>query len=179
MNKYIQNLRYLLHHKWVVFLECRAEGLLWQGILHDISKFSRAEFKSYADYYFVAREKQQSLPEAVSLRYRYAWLHHVHNNKHHWQYWVVGHTSEALRMPERYLREMCCDWRAMSRGCQRSTRKYYLLKRQHMVLHPETREKIEHNLGIKPTDDSGSVAHSSPMPAGNHQGMVDSHKKVD
>ena len=37
-------------HKAVVYQECRACGITWQGIIHDLSKFSRDEFISSAKY---------------------------------------------------------------------------------------------------------------------------------
>jgi len=49
---YIQYLDYLLRHKWYVTLECFREGLYWQGLTHDLSKFLPSEFIPYANYFY-------------------------------------------------------------------------------------------------------------------------------
>ena len=36
------------NHKKFVYQECRACGIIWQGITHDLSKFSPIEFTSKA-----------------------------------------------------------------------------------------------------------------------------------
>ncbi len=58
--------------------------------------------------------EKKSDPEA----YDRAWLHHLHNNPHHWQYWVMppefnpdgDHDNGCLKMPEEYVLEMIADW---------------------------------------------------------------------
>ena len=36
-------------HKMVVYQECKSCGILWQGITHDLSKFSAIEFFASAN----------------------------------------------------------------------------------------------------------------------------------
>lgn len=48
-----------------------------------------------------------------------ACLHHIHNNPHHWQYWVLINDEPdegevALEMPYECIIEMICDWWAFS-----------------------------------------------------------------
>ena len=43
--KYIKYLRYLIIHKFWVFIYCCQYGLYWRGIIHDLSKFLPSEFK--------------------------------------------------------------------------------------------------------------------------------------
>ena len=46
-----------------------------------------------------------------------AWLHHIHNNPHHWQYWVLLKDDGdigVLDMPTNYIIEMICDWWSFS-----------------------------------------------------------------
>ncbi len=82
---------------------------------HDRSKFE-VEYKPY-DRYFYGDSKD---PE-VRKNFNYAWLHHIHNNPHHWQYWVLieddretGESFKALDMPDNYIFEMICDWWSFS-----------------------------------------------------------------
>lgn len=50
-----------------------------------------------------------------------AWLHHIHNNPHHWEHWIVpgGNDNEKgviLRMPDEYVLEMVADWMGSSKA---------------------------------------------------------------
>ena len=98
--RYWKNLVYILQHKWYVLVECWKEGLYWQGLMHDLSKFAPMEFVAYANRFY--HEKDLS-PEQVlhdEEAFQYAWLHHQHHSKHHWSYWVVSPANhEAVRMP--------------------------------------------------------------------------------
>lgn len=50
--KNIKYLKYLLCHKWYVMIECFREGLIWQGLMHDLSKFLPSEFIPYANFFY-------------------------------------------------------------------------------------------------------------------------------
>lgn len=83
--------------------------------IHDNSKFSIAEFPSYAKHFFGGGS-----PDDFSK----AWLHHIHNNPHHWQHWIYPQgftpkntTVEAggiVFMPQHYALEMIADWMGAS-----------------------------------------------------------------
>lgn len=82
--------------------------------IHDDSKFSIAEFPDYAMHFFGGGN-----PEGFSK----AWLHHIHNNPHHWQHWIYpqGHTPKnttvengVVEMPQIYALEMVADWMGAS-----------------------------------------------------------------
>ena len=78
---------------------------------HDESKYSEEEYIPYM-YYFYSEEQNKWLD-----RFNHAWLHHIHNNPHHWQHWVLYEdegNSFALDMPMHYIIEMICDWWAFS-----------------------------------------------------------------
>ena len=78
-------------------------------IVHDLSKFSRAEWGPYADRFCSGRSGQTDKgddPEA----FQKAWEHHWAHNPHHWEYWC------GREMPETYVREMVADWMGASRG---------------------------------------------------------------
>lgn len=55
MNAHLQYLRYVLVHKWCTLIECYKLGILWRGIIHDLSKFSRAEWGPYVEWFYGER----------------------------------------------------------------------------------------------------------------------------
>ena len=85
-NVYLKHFRTVCKHKWYVFKECAACGLIWQGIIHDLSKFGITEFASSAKYFQGDRSPIEAEKETVG--YSLAWLHHKGHNKHHWEYWT-------------------------------------------------------------------------------------------
>ncbi|MCP4373369.1 MAG: hypothetical protein GY797_35505 [Deltaproteobacteria bacterium] len=149
MKKYVENVMYILQHKWYVFIECWKEGLYWQGIVHDMSKFSLAEFPAYANNFFSSLAEQAETKGEIKKAFSYAWLHHQHHNRHHWNYWVVTqHKKEALPMPEKYILEMVCDWRAMSHKFGDTAQEFFEHHHHRMVLNPETLTRIEQILDV-------------------------------
>ena len=109
-----------LKHKWFVFLASFKVGLpLWMAIVHDLSKFSRAELPHYDRQFFGDKGDPQGFARA--------WLHHQNCNPHHWEYWITrsDHSKGAsqaengcLPMPEIYVREMVADWLGASKAYQ-------------------------------------------------------------
>lgn len=94
-------------------------GLIYYNVsIHDESKRSNAEYGPYDDYFY--GEKTDSVKKAFD----YAWLHHIHNNPHHWQYWVLKEDDsiandhlmcvKCLEIPDVYIIEMICDWWSFS-----------------------------------------------------------------
>lgn len=86
--KYLKYTWTVLRHKWYVFLECCKLGIPLQGVIHDWSKFLPAEFFPYVNYFNGGYERGKHPPE-VQLAFNFAWLHHQHWNKHHWQSYVL------------------------------------------------------------------------------------------
>jgi phage-related protein len=150
-----RNLRYILDHKLNVLVECWIEGLYIQGITHDLSKFSRKEFFSYAKKFFYRGEKTAD----NELKWKYAWLHHQRKNKHHWEYWVVDpNNKQALPMPRKYLIEMVCDWRSFSRKWGRKVKPATLDLTEKIVLHPDTKKELEMIMKRKREEDARNTA---------------------
>ena len=165
MKKYWEYFVYLIRHKWYVFRECRRYGITWLGLTHDLSKFLPREFFPYAKYYY-GRE----LCPPVNDRYIDAWHNHQKTNKHHWHFWTMINGSEkdlgeyrdwetsgrsnkiiVRRMPDKYRKEMLCDWYGAHRAkscCGGSAKYFYLKEAENMILHPETRDWIEKELGV-------------------------------
>lgn len=112
---------------------------------HDISKYSEEEYSAY-DAYFYGSEKTDRVKEEFNK----TWLHHIHHNAHHWQYWclIQDDPSEgivALEMPYRYIVEMICDWWSFSwtKGNLDEIFKWYDEHKNYMKLGKKTRETVE------------------------------------
>lgn len=101
MKYLIKYLGYVIRHKYFVFKECAKQGLYWQGLKHDLSKFMPSELFPYAKYFYVSKSDNKE-------NFELAWLKHIHRNPHHWNYWVLD--GEALPMPKKLVKEMVCDW---------------------------------------------------------------------
>lgn len=113
MNKYWKHFKLVLRHKYYVFMEMRRYGLYWQGLTHDLSKFSPVEFRQ-AKYYSGTMSPISA--EKRVRGYSISWLHHIHHNKHHWEYWYDVTSGKLAPIPERYLTEMVCDIVAASKA---------------------------------------------------------------
>ena len=98
-------------HRRVVFRECRKCGIFWQGLKHDLSKYSPIEFSASAKHFQGNRSPIEA--EKEDTGYSVAWLHHKGHNKHHWEWWTdFGNNGEVIanRIPWKYVVEMVCDW---------------------------------------------------------------------
>ena len=98
-------------HRRMVRHYCLKLGLVWQGLTHDLSKYSPTEFWRGVKYYqgWRSPNDQERLENGVSL----AWLHHKGRNRHHWEYWTdLDMKTKAyapVPMPQKYLAEMVAD----------------------------------------------------------------------
>lgn len=132
--------KYILEHKKNVFIECWKAGLYSHAFTHDLSKFNSAEFFSYAEKFFGGDYAYKY--SEVENSFENAWLHHQRKNKHHWDYWVNS-DGKARPMPEKYVEQMLCDWRGMSRKFGDTAKDYYLKNKDKIKLHSETRKSVE------------------------------------
>ena len=83
---------------------------------HDESKYSIEEYNAYDQYFYGGNRSYKVVQD-----FNYAWLHHIHQNPHHWQYWVlleddpeVGLPYKTLPIPLPYIFEMIADWWSFS-----------------------------------------------------------------
>ena len=148
------------HHKMLVMKGCFQVGLIRQGLLHDLSKYSPTEFIVGCKYYQGNMSPNNAEREAVG--YSSAWLHHKGRHKHHLEYWidygipdkVVSHKGVhkglcGMKMPVNYVVEMYIDRVAASKNYQKekyrddSALAYYMNGRQFHVLHDDTRALLE------------------------------------
>ena len=121
---------FVLYHKYLVFkFGLKVGGIsLWQLLIHDLSKFGRAEFGPY---------RMRSVTGKNTAEYQAAWKHHWSTNPHHWEYWVRD--GKPSPMPEVYVREMLADWHAANRTYDTEPLQEWLdNKWKRMHLHAET-----------------------------------------
>ena len=68
-------------HRILVMQGCFKMGLYWQGLTHDLSKYSPTEFKTGVQYY--QGDKSPNAAEREAKGYSESWLHHKGRNRHH------------------------------------------------------------------------------------------------
>lgn len=91
VSKVFGHLKNILIHKYYVLKECWIMGLYWQGIVHDLSKFSWTEFKESVIYYSDGRSPIINAKDDVGISY--AWQHHKGRNPHHAEYWTDNYAT--------------------------------------------------------------------------------------
>ena len=141
-------------HKWLVFQGCCQVGLYWQGITHDLSKYSPTEFCNGARYYQGIRSPNTA--EREDKGYSEAWIHHKGRNRHHFEYWTdlnrETRTYTAVPMPRKYLVEMVMDRRAACMTYQGddyrndSAVKYLERSLEKDMMHPQTVRELRYIL---------------------------------
>jgi Family of unknown function (DUF5662) len=148
MKKHLRYRWYVLRHKWYVFRECAKRGIWLQGLIHDWSKFLPEEWGPYAEFFYGSK----IIDSKAAAAFNVAWLHHQHRSPHHWQHWVLREddgSTIALEMPRRFAVEMLCDWIGAGKailGAKANTPAWYMKNKEQIVLHPKTRELVEHSL---------------------------------
>ena len=141
----------ITHHRHLVREHCFRLGLYWQGLTHDLSKYSPQEFWRGVKYYQGDRSPNDAerRENGVSL----AWLHHKGRNRHHFEYWIdvdpVEKIYKPVKMPLNFLVEMFCDRVAASKIYRGEKYRdsdpldYFLNRKPTRSIHPETSELLE------------------------------------
>lgn len=140
-------------HRWAVRKGCFAVGLYWQGLTHDLSKYSPTEFLRGIQYYQGTRSPNSREREIIG--YSMAWMHHKGRNKHHFEYWtdlnIQTRCYAPVQMPRKYLTEMCMDRIAAckiyhGKEYQDGDALEYLQRsleiRDLTMMHPETKKQL-------------------------------------
>jgi len=129
-----------------------------QLAVHDQSKFTDIEFVPYAEYFYNKDGTRAIIKNKNRTdSYTRAWLHHLHNNMHHWQYWIFPDNWEpdgadiikgVMRMPDNYALEMIADWMGASKAYTDSWDMTKWLKEHipHIVVHPKTSKYLKSEL---------------------------------
>lgn len=147
-------------HKMLVMEGCFKVGLVRQGLLHDLSKYTPTEFLVGCKYYQGTMSPNNA--ERMDKGYSSAWLHHKGRNKHHLEYWIDyglpdkegPHKGEkkgicGMKMPLKYVVEMYIDRVAASKNYQKEKYKddsalnYYLGGKEFTMLHEDSRALLE------------------------------------
>jgi hypothetical protein len=146
MKRHIAYLKYVLRHKWYVFLAGQELGVdLVQLIVHDWHKFLPSEWFPYARTFYKSNGEKQYVE---SEEFSQAWRKHQQRGKHHWQHWLItwdrGET-EALPMPWDYVEEMVADWYGAGKAItgKWEAKQWFEANKHKMKLHPVTVERIE------------------------------------
>ncbi len=171
-----QYLGYLAKHKYYVFYAgLLTKAPLYRLVIHDWSKFMPQEWFPYMDFFYPTKKMRatdsefgpdadkeflkQKFGEARYAQFlawsspgrktafRRAFNHHLHWNKHHWQYWAISSDdgkTRAQEMPEIYIREMVADWFGAGKGISgKWDADQWYLAHKTMLLAPKTRRRVE------------------------------------
>ena len=152
--KFFWHLFTVMRHRREVRKLCFKCGLIRQGLTHDLSKYSRAEFAAGVKYFQGYRSPQAR--EREVLGYSAAWLHHKGRNKHHFEYWTdfADGRKVYVDMPAKYFAEMVCDRIAASKvykGKEYTDScplEYYLSRKDNAAMNPKTSENLEYFLTL-------------------------------
>ena len=141
----------ITRHRHCVIRHCFRAGIGFQGLFHDLSKYTPAEFFAGAKYYLGTRSPNEG--EREKKGYSLAWMHHKGRNRHHFEYWEdidpVSKQYEPVKMPVRFVVEMFCDRVAASKIYQgkayRDTHPldYFMRGKSRRRIHPETSDLLE------------------------------------
>lgn len=155
----VQHFKTITEHRRLVRSYCLRIGLVWQGLTHDLSKYSPVEFWRGAKYYQGDRSPNDKERRVKGVSN--AWLHHKGKNKHHFEYWIDYVINEdgsvgfgGNRMPKKYVAEMFCDRVAASRiymgdkYTDSAPYDYFMRARKWTMMHEETASALEKMLEI-------------------------------
>ena len=152
MKSHLSYLKYLLKHKYYVFLACLDMGVpIWNAIFHDWTKFLPSEWIVCVNTLYDQDGNRREYK--FSQKFRYVRDRHYRRNKHHWQYWVLLDDTGAIvssEMPDVHIREMIADWigAGMMQHGYNDVTKWYNEHKSKMILHIETRKRVEDYLYV-------------------------------
>lgn len=163
MQKHWKYLKYVLRHKWFVFVACQRNSVsLWQALTHDMSKFLPDEWTPYARYFYGDKPRpmwelsagiwqftrREDSVEGRQANFDAAWLKHIHRNPHHWQHWLLQQDDgelKALPMPQKYINEMLADWEGAGRSIHGRVEvaEWYEKNKHKQIMHEDTRSMVD------------------------------------
>lgn len=138
-------------HRHEVIKNCAKAGILWQGLWHDMSKYSPTEFWVGVKYYIGTKSPNEG--ERIAYGHSKAWMHHKGRNKHHFEYWTDYDPNTKImspvKMPIKYVKEMFCDRIAASKIYQKENYsdkhpvEYFLRAKGRREINPDTSDTLE------------------------------------
>lgn len=151
IQKFFGHLHTVNKHRRTVRKLCFQCGLYWQGLTHDLSKYSPVEFFNGVKYY--TGTASPHVGERKDKGYSDAWIHHHNRNKHHVEYWqdIDPATGESapIPMPKKYIQEMICDRVAASmtylgdKYTDSAPLEYYESHKYENRWHEDTKKEVE------------------------------------
>ena len=149
---FLAHLKTVNRHRALVRKYCFRLGLYWQGLTHDLSKYSPVEFWAGVKYFQGDRSPNDA--QRRDCGYSASWLHHKGRNRHHFEYWtdysLTGEGIAGVEMPRRYVAEMFCDRLAASKVYRGKdfdpSDPYHFFQRgkeKRLLLHPATEALLE------------------------------------
>lgn len=159
--KAIGHFKTITEHKVQVMKLCFEVGLYYQGVMHDMSKYTPTEFLAGCRYYQNGKRSPNN-GEREAIGYSSAWMHHKGRNRHHFEFWL-DYTAKPIegkppmvpvQMPRRYVAEMLMDRIAASKTYLKEnyTRheplNYFQRGRARTIMHPQTARELERMLKI-------------------------------
>ena len=110
MKKFFGHLRTVNKHRRYVRKYCFMAHLYWQGLTHDLSKYSPTEFFESVKYYQGNRSPIDACKEENG--FSKAWQSHRGKNSHHRERWTDYYDkgTACVPMPYKYAAEMLCDY---------------------------------------------------------------------
>lgn len=147
----VKHFETITKHRNKVIAHCFKAGIGFQGLRHDLSKYTPTEFIAGARYYQGTRSPNEGEREAIG--YSEAWIHHKGRNRHHFEYWTdydpVTKQMTPIKMPLRFAAEMFCDRVAASKiykgdkYTDSEPLNYFLRGKDRRRIHPETSAFLE------------------------------------
>ena len=154
--RFFKHFKTITLHKYFVAKYCFKVGLYWQGLTHDLSKYSPTEFLSSVKYFQGNRspiDKQKEVEGQSEC-----WFHHFGANRHHWEHYIdldrVNLTIRPYVMPDKYVLESICDRLAACRVYQGKNAKddsaynYFMNGKDRIFMHPHNSQQFEYYLGL-------------------------------
>ncbi len=142
--------RTITKHRHTVIALCFKAGIGFQGLFHDLSKYSFTEFIPGAKYW--TGKHSPIRDEREEKGYSLAWMHHKGRNRHHYEYWMDSDPATKILvpvpMPDNYLIEMFCDRVAASKVYNGKAYndtmplEYLEKEKKSWQIHPDTEYKL-------------------------------------
>ena len=159
-------------HKFYVAKFCFQAGLYYQGIMHDMSKFSPTEFIESVKYYQGYKSPIDACKKING--YSKAWLHHKGRNPHHYQYWCDNFDDyrkkglTLIPMPYEYAVEMLCDYLGAAHAYNGNKFTFggeyeWWKKKKNAAMHENTKRFIDECLFIMMEENSSRLLSSEKL----------------
>ena len=148
-----QHFKTITIHRLRVMRYCFRVGLYWQGLTHDLSKYSPTEFSKGRKYW--QGDQSPNNAERRDTGASLSWLHHKGRNKHHFEYWIdygidCDTVIKGVPIPRKYVAEMVMDRISASQTylgkkyTDQAPYEYYRKGKDKLwFVHDQTKEQLE------------------------------------